>query len=84
MKAFADNKIKVAKMRISLFDRVEKYVGIFKVVKIRDCVVKSSTPDWLVKDYNGRKSGIMRNYIFCSYGYLDSTKLTKVPKYFVT
>ena len=61
-KAFADDKIKVLKMMISAFDRVEKIVGkgefavtsIFsfslnvfktpftlKVVKSRDCVVKS-------------------------------------------
>ena len=62
LKAFADDKLKVAKMTIFLFDRVENTVGkgenagyqhfllfqhvfskafLFRVVKSRDCVVKS-------------------------------------------
>ena len=62
LKAFADDTLKVAKMMISLNDRVENTVGkgenagyqhfllfqqcfskafLFRVVKSRDCVVKS-------------------------------------------
>ena len=51
LEVFADNKINVVQMMISVFDRVEKHCGkrsyqkasCFKAVESWDCVVKSST-----------------------------------------